>query len=160
MNLYFVRHEKAENTVILGGDFSRDITEYGRKRLKNSVKHWKNIINTPDFVITSPLNRAKQTAEIIVSELGIEKKLYEDKKLACGSRVDDIIEIANIHGEENIMFVGHEPDISLCISALTAGNYLNCDVKKGSIAKVSFAGKARLGSGILEYLIPPEVFLK
>ena len=62
MNLYLVRHGEA-----MGGhpDSKRVLTNQGISSLKNSIKLWKQYFNRADFIITSPLNRTKQTGEII-----------------------------------------------------------------------------------------------
>ncbi|HOJ36822.1 MAG TPA: histidine phosphatase family protein [Ignavibacteriales bacterium] len=158
MNLYFIRHEQAEDIAISRKDFDRNLTNVGIKRIKNSVKFWEYFIKL-DIVLSSPYNRALQTAEVIAKHFNVSLKVVE--QLGCGVTTNEILDILENYSEyDNIGIVGHEPDISSAISDLTGNGYLRIEIKKGSISKVTFFNKPNLNTGILEFCIPAKAFMK
>jgi len=158
MNIYLIRHGDAEKISIGKKDFDRELTSTGRIKLKSAVLNWKNLIKRIDFIVTSPLARAVQTANIIAELYGAGDKILIDKKLSCGSRTESIIEIANSLDGEEIAFVGHQPDLSEILSDLISPKSAYTDFKKGAIAKISFGNKAGTAKGTLEFLIPASAF--
>jgi phosphohistidine phosphatase len=160
MNIYLIRHGKAEPGGISKKDFDRNLTADGIEILKTACAEWKRFIDGFDYIVSSPLNRAKQTAEIIEREFKPKNKLLLDKTLSPGSCAEDIIEIANSLKAEDIAFVGHQPDFSEIVSEFISYSGALVDFKKGMIAKVIFHGKAARTKGMLEFLIPTAAFKK
>ncbi|HOP49158.1 MAG TPA: phosphohistidine phosphatase SixA [Ignavibacteriales bacterium] len=158
MNLYLIRHEKAEEHAKTFKDFDRNLTPEGIKRLKNSIKFWKNFLKI-DIIISSPYLRALQTAQIIAEDFELSLEIHKD--LGCGTNSQKVLNLLDNYSDfENIALVGHEPDISNIISDLTANSQLNIEIKKGSLTKISFFNQPRIGNGILEYSFPPSIFNK
>ncbi len=160
MNIYFIRHGEAEKISINKKDFDRELTSNGKIRLKNAIFAWRNYIDPFDYLISSPLLRAKQTANLIAEHFEIKNDLIIDKKLTSGGDTEDIIGIANSLDAENIAFVGHQPDFSEHISKLISASFANIEFKKAAIAKVFFHNKVQLSQGVLEFLIPAGIFNK
>ena len=158
MNIYLIRHGDAERAAIGKKDFDRELTSSGRIKLKEAAVSWKNIIKGFDIIVTSPLARAVQTANVIADSYNAMDKILIDKKLSPGSRTESIIEIANSLGVEDIAFVGHQPDMSEILSDIISPKGAFIDFKKGAIAKISFENKANIARGTLEFLIPASVF--
>ncbi len=160
MNLYLVRHADAENTQPGKKDEDRRLTKEGKERIKGAADSWIYFITRLDFICTSPYTRAVETAEIVAKSFEYDKEIIRDGVLSSGSYIKDIIELVNSLGGNDIMVVGHQPDLSEYVSALISSNGALVDFKKAAIAKVSFNGKANLAKGYLEYLIPANTFLK
>jgi phosphohistidine phosphatase len=81
-------------------------------------------------------------------------QLEQDKRLAPGFGRDNLEQVLADHPEaKNIMLVGHEPDFSLTISALTGGDKVI--LKKGGLARVDLTATAPL-QGDLVWLLPPK----
>ncbi len=160
MNIYLIRHGDAEKISINKKDFDRELTANGKIRLKNAVLAWKNFIDPFDYLISSPLLRARQTADIIAEFFEIRNDIIINKKLTSGGLTEDIVGIANSFDVENIAFVGHQPDFSEHISNLISNSFANIEFKKSAIAKISFHNKVQLSRGILEFLIPAGIFNK
>jgi phosphohistidine phosphatase len=107
-----------------------------------------------DYIVTSPLTRAFQTAEIVAEQLGLLDRMEIDDRLSPGFGRADLAEILNDHPRaDSIMVVGHEPDFSMTIESLIGGGSVVC--KKGSLARVDLTGAGFL-SGELIWLIPPK----
>lgn len=158
MNIYLVRHGAAEDKKFSQKDYDRELTEDGRKKMAAAAKNWKNLI--PEFggLVSSPLIRAFQTAEIVKKAYGIKEGVIKDERLGPGSRTEDLVALINELGMDDVAVFGHEPDFSTHVSRLISNSGAMIDFKKGAIAKISFAGKARISAGTLEFLIPVKTF--
>ncbi len=160
MNIYLIRHGDAEKAATGKKDFDRELTQSGRIKMKSAAESWKNLIDKFDCIVSSPLVRTIQTAQIIAETFDIKDKIIPDRKLSPGCSTESIIETANSFSGEDFAFVGHQPDMSEILSDLISVNGSIVDFKKGAIAKISFHNKAHLAKGTLEFLIPASVFAK
>jgi phosphohistidine phosphatase len=97
---------------------------------------------------TSPMLRARQTAELACRALGIEAMVEES--VGYGFDRDDAIALLRAHGDDaRVLVVGHEPDFSQVVHDFTGGRV---DFKKGGIAAV----RETRGSGELLVLLRPR----
>ena len=158
MNIYLIRHGDAEKSSVSKKDFDRELTASGIAKIKTAALNWKVLINSFDYIVSSPLIRAEQTASAIAEVYGFNKEIISDKKLSPGSKTESLIEIANSLSGEDIAFVGHQPDFSEHLSNMISSKGAYLEFKKGAIAKISFYNKAHLGKGILEFLIPAGAY--
>jgi phosphohistidine phosphatase len=152
MNLYLVRHGEAS-----GGspDNKRALTNSGITSLENSIKLWRKYFNKADYIITSPLSRTKQTAEIIKSNFYKDAVLFEDRKLAPGCSSEELIEIINYCDSNEILIVGHMPDLAYHISYFVSYTGTRNSFDPGTIAGINFQNGAIKSGGTLSFLIPP-----
>jgi phosphohistidine phosphatase len=155
MNIFLIRHGKAEPASPAKKDIDRELTEEGIKIIKRSVGFWKNGNLSFDFILTSPFKRAIQTAEIIAELMNFKNDLMIDKALSPGSSTRSVIQLAEALNGDNIAMVGHQPDMSFHISSLACNSELKLKFSPASIAKVSFTGNPKPGEGVLEFLFPP-----
>jgi phosphohistidine phosphatase len=150
MKLCFLRHGEADWPNWTKPDNERPLTERGRKEMKRVAKFLERLKLVPDVILTSPLPRASQTAEIVGKRLGIE--LQTEPALAHGFNIERLRRIITKLKCECIMVVGHEPEFSEVIKELTGGE-----------VKLSKAGIALLDvnlsctSGRLLWLFPPKI---
>ena len=151
MNLYLARHAEAGNA---NSDSKRELTEFGKTTLINSIKIWKQFIDEIEYIITSPYLRAKQTAELIKSEFA-GSTLFEDRKLTPGSNSEDLLEILKVLESQNILIVGHMPDLSYHVSFLVSYSGTRCVFEPAALACISFNGNIIKGGGVLKFLLPP-----
>lgn len=156
MNIYIVRHGDAEPAMI-GADKERALTREGIEILYKATAGWKALIPNIDCIVSSPLLRAIQTAEIIHKAFSVQSDIIIDQTVVSGN-TSKILEIANVMRKQDILFCGHEPDCSRYLADMVANSGNNLSFKKGMIAKVSFNGKARIGAGYLDFIIPAKLF--
>jgi len=98
-------------------DDERPLTDFGKKEVRQVAKFLNRLKVEPDLIVTSPLPRALQTAEVAAEQL--KTKLRQDEALEPGfgiSRVEDCAQAASL---KSFDAVGHEPDFSSVISALS-----------------------------------------
>lgn len=157
MTLYFIRHGEAEDHKLGKSDSERRLTEEGRKKMRRAAEGWKDLIGSFDYLVSSPLIRAKETADIVKDVFEFKDDILLDSRLIFGNKTENIVDLANELGG-NIAMFGHEPDFSNHVSNLISKGSATVNFKKGMIAKIMFGSKARIGVGILEFLIPTKAF--
>ena len=155
MNIFFIRHAKAEDPVQLKKDRERELTEQGIKILRTSIYFWKNNIDGFDFILSSPFKRAVQTAEIIADSYNYKDDVILDNSLSPGSTANAIIRLAESLKGKSMAFVGHQPDIGFQISSFISNSELNLKVPPASLVHISFNGNPKVGKGTLNFLLPP-----
>ncbi|HSD64706.1 MAG TPA: phosphohistidine phosphatase SixA [Ignavibacteriaceae bacterium] len=160
MNLYLVRHADAEKVQPGKKDEDRKLSKEGKERIRGAANQWFYFIKNVDIISSSPFIRAVETAEIIAECFEYNDDIIKDDVLAAGSYTKDMIEFVNNLEGNDILVVGHQPDLSEHVSNLISSNGALVDFKKAAIAKISFNGKVSLSKGYLEYLIPSSAFLK
>ena len=122
MILYVVRHALAED-VSAGGDEARHLTEEGRQRTQKAAAGMLALGLEFELILTSPLPRAAETAEIISSvyATGLTPRVLVE--LAVGIAPDDAVAALAPYGRnDSVMIVGHEPQLSALISILLTGD--------------------------------------
>ena len=155
MIVYFLRHGLAGvREEWPGDDAGRPLTKKGIKNLVTQAKTLARLDLQLDVIITSPLTRAVQTADIVAGALKMVAQLQQDERLRPGFGRDELEQVLADHPQaKNIMLVGHEPDFSLTISALIGGG--NVVLKKGGLARTDITASAPL-QGNLVWLLPPK----
>jgi phosphohistidine phosphatase len=157
MRCYFLRHGiAAEPESWSGSDFDRPLTREGRERMEREARAIEELGLELDCIVTSPLLRAKQTAELVAQRLG-NATLVEDRRLADGFNLERLGAILSSHPDaESIMLVGHEPSMSTTIGR-SIGD-ANIELKKAALAAIEFDERGS-PAGTLLYLIPPKVLV-
>ena len=151
MRLYFLRHGIAED--LANSDFARELTNRGRKRLANAAKVIKRLGLRPSVIYTSPRLRSLQTAEIIAAELKVDLTVSE--AVNFGFNLSDVQHLTrHMTYDDEVMFVGHNPDLSELVSEMTGSDVA---MKKGGLARVDVYDD-EAARGELVWLIAPKVF--
>ena len=75
MELYLVRHAIAEDRADAGDD-ERALTEAGRAKMIRATQGLRKLKVRPDLILTSPLRRARETAEILAQGLTVPRSRY------------------------------------------------------------------------------------
>ena len=158
MNIYLIRHSDSEKASTHKKDAERKLTPDGEQKLKIAAEGWKLLAPHFSHIISSPIARALQTAEIIAQAYKFSGKIITDKRLISGNKTEGVIELANEIMGHDMAFVGHEPDFSEHVAHLISNSGAKIDFKKGMIAKISFDGKAKMSRGVLEFLIPVKTY--
>ena len=156
MKVLLVRHAIAVDRDTPGiSDHLRPLTEEGADRFKKSARAIAALV-TADVLVTSPLLRAKQTAEILAREwpgVGIR----EAEPLGSGSRKDFEAGLARLPKNSTVAAVGHEPYASEWTAEwLGASNASAFAFKKGGIALIEFDGIVGKGEGRLVFFLAPK----
>ena len=160
MDLYLVRHAIAERRGSAGvlDDHSRKLTPAGIKKMQHNVEALCRLKVTFDEIWTSPLLRAKQTADILVEGLRLTKRPYIVRALAPGQKSEILIQRLSRHARDaSIALVGHEPDLGKLASYLLLGSPLEAVAfKKGGVARIEVNNFKPFVRGCLHWLLTPK----
>ncbi|MEX0625527.1 MAG: phosphohistidine phosphatase SixA [Chloroflexota bacterium] len=157
MILYFVRHGKAGHYSAAADDDERQLTKAGVDALKAAAPIWRGLNLRPDVVLSSPLSRALQTAELVMAGLEMSGAPVVDDRLRPGADWPDFARAMAAHPDgRRVMFVGHEPDLSGAVDLLTGASSVR--MRKGGIACVEFPGVPEPGGGELAWLLDPDLY--
>src|SRR6185436_9376094 len=108
MRLYVMRHGPAEGSSPSGRDFDRALSENGRAETARVARELERRGERIDRILSSPLVRAVQTAEIVRSALGGKLEIRDE--LAPSESAPDIVRDLPTEGAERVLIVGHAPD--------------------------------------------------
>jgi phosphohistidine phosphatase len=160
MDFYVLRHGAAEDRGPLWpDDETRPLTADGRAKTREVAAGLKQLGVAPGAIYTSPLVRARQTAEIVARELGLAERLRETAHLAPGGTADGLLGAiaAETPGAASVLVVGHEPDLGLLVSRLLTGDEraVNVPLKKAGLALVELDQVPPQGKGAFKWLLAP-----
>lgn len=138
MTLYFLRHGHADHPSWSGPDASRPLTREGIETMRMEARTMTRLGILVGAVVSSPLVRARETAEIAARALRAGDSVIIDDRLAPGFGPADLPGIVASYGAKGaLLLVGHEPDMSDTIGELIGGGRVV--MKKGGLARIDRA---------------------
>jgi phosphohistidine phosphatase len=111
LKIYIMRHGPAEDQAPTGRDFDRKLTTSGRARTElaaHELGRWER----PKRVISSPLVRTVETAEVVIAALGLAFDFETRDELAPGGDALRLLGELATQGAKRVIVIGHEPDVS------------------------------------------------
>jgi phosphohistidine phosphatase len=159
VEVIFVRHAVAARRSVIRwrDDKQRPLTSEGRRKFRKAAAGLAAWLPAVDCVLTSPLARARQTAEVLkaVARWPVAIDCWE---LAPGSDPGAVLAILRRQKAKRIALVGHEPDLSRLLSICIAGPDVTLPIalKKGGIACIVFPRSVGAGKATLTAIIPPR----
>jgi phosphohistidine phosphatase len=165
MELYLLRHgiaaDLGEGGVVRDAD--RPLTDEGRAKMKQEACGMRELGLNPELIFTSPLLRARQTADAVAEVLSINR-IVVIAALAPGccfargvGRQADVFVEMSAHECERALVAGHQPDLTELASVLLTGErHLNLEFKKGALCAIDITGLPPRAPGILRWLLAPR----
>jgi phosphohistidine phosphatase len=147
MQVYIIRHGDALDTG------ERPLSPRGRDEAAIIAGALRKIGVAPDAIYTSPLARAKETAEIVGKALHAEPVVTP--RLDSGTtfmQVDDLL--AGHDRSDVVVLVGHQPDLGTIAGLLIGGGSI--EMKKATVAAIE-CDRFAPGHGVLQWLVHPKV---
>ena len=148
MKLYLLRHGKADWPNWDKPDDDRPLTDDGKKQLAAVARMLARLEIAP-AILTSPLPRASQTAEIAGKHL--RQKIRIEPLLRPGFDAGKLKKILKDFSGDSLMVVGHEPDFTRTIFQLTGGG---TKLSKAGVALIDLDISSMTGE--LRWLVPPK----
>jgi len=160
MNLYLLRHGVAveRGDLDLSGDEARPLTAKGRRQLRKVAAALRAMKIKPDLVLSSPLIRAQQTAEVVAKHLKLRGQTVFNYELRPGGSPEKLIRqlVARKPVPGEVLIVGHEPDLSELLSLLVGGNTTGgFSFKKAGLAKLEIERLRPNQCATLAWLLTP-----
>jgi len=156
--LYLVRHGLAEERgEAWPADTKRPLTEEGIARMRKAARGLARLGVAMDIVLTSPLVRARQTAEIVAAELDPRPSLVSVESLSpAGSFAAVVADLEKHARKTRFALVGHEPSIGE-IAARLIGSRHAIEFKKGAVCRIDVEALPPSGPGDLRWLITSKI---
>jgi len=161
--ILLVRHGIAAAASAKMSDADRSLTPEGAHKIKRIAAGLKRLGVVPGAVLSSPLRRAQETAELLAAVLVPDGELEIYAPLAPGQRPRDVVSgLTAYRRADVIILVGHEPGMGELTSQLLTGSSssLRLDFKKGGVAAIELGAlPPRTGGRLLWFLTPKQLRL-
>ncbi|MEM9079305.1 MAG: histidine phosphatase family protein [Verrucomicrobiota bacterium] len=157
MEIFLIRHGKAEDFSASGGDAARRLTEKGWTQAEAVGAMLRGMEQVPELVLSSPLARARETAEGIMASAGLTGEPVIVDWLGFGMEATEVMrELGALKaGVNRVALVGHEPSCSGFVERVMASQDGYVDFKKASVAWFS-ANPPSMRGMVLRMLVPPK----
>ena len=161
LELYLIRHGiAAERGDDYPDDSKRPLTNNGIARLRQEAKGLEALGIAFDQIISSPLTRTKQTAEVFAESMKSKPPIATIDALAPAGTPSAVIqELGKYAKKTRIALVGHEPNMGE-LAAKLIGARVPFEFKKGAVCRIDFEQLPPKGIGQLRWFLPPRVLRK
>jgi phosphohistidine phosphatase len=160
MELLIVRHAIAleRNRERWRDDGARPLSPAGIRQSRKAAAGLKEFSRAPDRLLTSPLVRARQTAQILTDVAGWPRA-EEAPELSPGGAALAVLTLLGQKRGKLVAVVGHQPELGALLSACLLGEdgTLAIEMKKNAVACVSFQGSPGAGRAVLKWLATPRM---
>ena len=156
--LYLIRHAiAAERGEAWPDDSKRPLTDEGADRMRKASRGLSRLDVTIDLVCTSPLVRARQTAEIVAAALDGRPSVVTIEALAPGGTFAALMTELEKHARKpRLALVGHEPGLGELAGRLI-GSRRAIEFKKGAVCRIDVDQIPPTGPGSLRWFLTPRV---
>jgi len=157
MDLLVLRHGDAGKSSLSPGDFKRSLTAEGKKEIEEISKGIQSLGIELDDILTSPLSRAKQTAEIVSKIVKLNGNIEEIESLKPeGNRLELYSKLSKLKQDSQILIVGHEPYLTELIGEAISQSGCRIDLKKAGLARIRVISTSPKLRGELRWLLTPK----
>jgi len=158
LELYLIRHGVAEERGdAWPDDTKRPLTDRGMARLRKEARGLARLGVTLDIVVTSPLVRTRQTAEIVAAAFDPRPHVVLSDAMAPGATFQAVMTELEKHARKaRIALVGHEPGIGE-LAARLVGARQAIEFKKGAVCRIDVDALPPTSPGALRYFLPAKV---
>ena len=156
--LFLIRHGIAEERGdAWPDDAKRPLSEDGIDRFQKSARGLARLDVWIDVVLTSPLVRARQTADIVASAFDPRPSIITIESLAPGGSYASLLTDLEKHGRKTrIALVGHEPGIGE-LGARLIGSRHSFEFKKGAVCRIDVDEIPPVSPGDLRWFLTPKM---
>jgi phosphohistidine phosphatase len=162
--LYIMRHGLAvsRGSVSFSDDARRPLVPEGKEKMREIAEGLKGVGVEVDWIVSSPLVRAVETAEIIAESLASRPPVDVCEAMEPGGSLEEVIAfLAKRPDRTRVLVVGHEPDLSeLAARLIGAGSHANLGFKKGGCCMISFDEFPPKSPGQLRWWLTPRLLRK
>lgn len=151
MDLFLLRHADANTEAAT--DDARKLSEKGEGQAKKVARFIEDSKLEPELILTSPVRRAKETAEIVAEHLGTE--LLTVRWAACGMHPETALDELRAYVKfDRVVLVGHEPDFSqFAAHLLGLRDPVQIRIRKASLTFLELTALAP-GAARLQWSVP------
>lgn len=158
--LYLLRHGPAyPHGAPEFAEDERPLTPKGRRKVRRAASGLDVLKLGLERIVSSPLPRARETAEIVAEAVGLGDRVELDEALRADRTAEEVRGWLESRPERRLMIVGHDPWISDLVGLLATGRVAPafCRLRKGGLA--AFVRRFD-GSWGLDWLARPRLLRK
>jgi phosphohistidine phosphatase len=158
IELYLIRHAiAAERGDAWPDDAKRPLTDEGIARMRKAARGLARLEVAIDVILTSPLVRARQTAEIVAAALDSRPSLVAIESLAPGASYAALMTDLEKHARKaRLALVGHEPGLGEVAGRLVGSRHA-IEFKKGAVCRIDVDHVPVTGPGQLRWFLTPRI---
>jgi len=163
MKLYIVRHAIAVDRGTPGiKDEDRALTEEGGDKMRQASAGLRGLGYIPELLLTSPLLRARQTADILLEELGKGIDFDITPALSPSATRQELYRVIGLHSKRNsLMLVGHQPSLGEIAGEIVFGSSEHfIELKKGGVCAIELERVRGTPKGSMVALLTPSILRK
>jgi phosphohistidine phosphatase len=156
MMLYILRHAEAEETAETGGDEARKLTVHGKDRMNDAAAGIRAFGLKFDAIVTSPLVRAAETAQIVAGAYSNGPPPQVLPALSGGVPPSEAVTaLAAFERHDSVLIVGHEPQLSGLVSLLLTGSpdAMHLRLRKGACVALDVPRRFERGGAELRWML-------
>jgi phosphohistidine phosphatase len=158
MRIYILRHGISEERRASKADAGRKLTGEGKQKLIAVLERARLAKVSPSLILSSPLARALESAEIAARMLHFDAKIEQTDALLPDSTPEGLWqEIRARAAEPELLLAGHEPHLSASIAYLLGTPSLQIDLKKGALVRIDIDNPAGEPKGVLKWMLTPAL---
>jgi phosphohistidine phosphatase len=157
--IYLVRHAIAGPAPAGLSDGDRRLTADGVRRMRRAAAGLKQLDVVPDVILSSPLQRAEETAAILADVLAPQLVVEIYPTLAPGHAPEEAVRgLYRYRAARTLMLVGHQPDLGQLASHLLTGTstLVGLPFKKGGVAAIAVSALPPKSAGSLRWFVTPK----
>ena len=161
MEIWVLRHAKAEEAGPATSDEQRPLTPGARKTMRSVAGAIARLEPKLDAILTSPLLRARQTAEPVARALGQRHLLIETESLSPGADPKEILREIEKRRLGSALLVGHMPHLGRLLGYLLTGRSNTLiEIRKAALARIEFDGDTPKPPGTLVLFLTSKELAK
>jgi phosphohistidine phosphatase len=157
VRIYILRHGIAEDAPPGGTDADRALTQEGKQKLRGVLECARRAGVRPSVILTSPLKRALETAEIAASILDVADDLVRTNALGPSGSPDRVWREIRARKAEEVLISGHEPLLSTLVAFLLGCAELLVRMKKGALVSVEVETEGLRPHGTLNWMVTSKL---
>ncbi len=155
IQLHLLRHAHAGDPLKWNAsDDLRPLSERGRRQAERLGLFLAEAGFGPDAILSSPKLRALDTARLVAAPLGLSVRIAD---ALAGALDIDVLEalLESSGGPVRPLLVGHDPDLSILAAELVG--LPDLPLRKGSLVRIDVERPFTPGTGVLRWLVPPDL---
>jgi len=155
MMLYIMRHGLADEPTPKGDDAARKLTLRGADKIRKAAAGMRAMGLALNAILTSPITRALETAEIVASEIGAINPRAVPELSTGASPANALEALIKQKLAENVLLVGHEPTLSRLASLMLTGSSesVSIKLKQGGVIALEFPDRVERGAASLRWMM-------